>query len=111
MNKAARPVSHSRPAALIAQQATADCHNDSEAHAGFLTMIEDNPAMPFTLIVLGAEVKVVAADLQDDDSVVVLRRCGKARQRIPILDLPLPLPPPAGSRWIEAYRAWVNGAG
>ncbi len=108
VKKAARPVSESRLAELI-EQATVDCYNDSEAKTGFLTMIEDNLAMPFTTTVLGAEVEVVAVDLQDDESVVAVCRRGKARQRIPILDLPLPSPPPAGSEWIEAYRAWLKG--
>ncbi len=31
---------------------------------------------------------------------------GKATQHIPILDLPLPTPLPAGAEWIEAYRRW-----
>jgi hypothetical protein len=41
--------------------------------------------------------------------VAVVRR-GAKRQRIPILDLPLPKPPPAGAEWIEAYRRWARGA-
>jgi hypothetical protein len=35
---------------------------------------------------------------------------GAATQRIPILDLPLPTPPPEGAQWIEAYRRWAKGA-
>jgi hypothetical protein len=27
---------------------------------------------------------------------------------IPILDLPLPTPPPGGAEWIEAYRHWLK---
>lgn len=108
VEKAARPVSKSRLAEMI-EQATVDCHNDSEAKTGFLTMIEDNLAMPFSTNVLGAEVEVVAVDMQDDESVAAVCRRGKARQRIPILDLPLASPPPAGSEWIEAYRAWLKG--
>jgi hypothetical protein len=30
------------------------------------------------------------------------------RQMIPILNLPLPSPPPVGWEWIEAYRHWVR---
>lgn len=29
-------------------------------------------------------------------------------QRIGVLDLPLPTPPPAGAQWIEAYRHWIG---
>jgi hypothetical protein len=33
---------------------------------------------------------------------------GRNRQTLPILDLPLPRPPPAGCEWIEAYRYWMD---
>ena len=29
------------------------------------------------------------------------------RQRIRVLDLPQPKPPPVGAQWIEAYRHWL----
>jgi hypothetical protein len=32
----------------------------------------------------------------------------QVRQAIPILDLPLPTPPPVGAEWIEAYRHWLG---
>lgn len=105
-----RRTSKSRLVELI-EQATVDCYNESEAKTGFLTMIEENLAMPFTTTVLGAEVVVVAVESQDDESVVAVCRRGNARQSIPIVDLPLPSPRPAGSEWIEAYRAWLRGNG
>ncbi|MBU0637934.1 MAG: calcium-binding protein [Planctomycetes bacterium] len=105
----AKPKIAKRRLAELIEAATVDCYNDSEAKTGFLTMIDDHLAMPFTTTVLGAEVEVVAVDLPDDESVVAVCRRGKARQRIPILDLPLPSPPPAGSEWIEAYHAWLKG--
>lgn len=106
--RAARPVSKSRLAALI-EQATVDCYNDCEAKTGFLTVIDDSLALPFTTTVLGMEVDVISVDLRDEEIIVAVCRRGRARQRIPILDLPLPSPPPAGSEWIEAYRAWLSG--
>jgi hypothetical protein len=33
---------------------------------------------------------------------------GRLRQRISILDLPLPRRVPDGAEWIEAYRAWAR---
>jgi len=30
------------------------------------------------------------------------------RQRVPIIDLPMPDPPPKGAEWIEAYRRWIR---
>jgi len=32
---------------------------------------------------------------------------GSQRQWIPVLDLPLPRPAPAGSEWIDAYSRWA----
>lgn len=34
---------------------------------------------------------------------------GQSRQRVGILDLPLPAPPPEGAEWIAAYGRWVRG--
>ena len=62
--------------------------------------------LPFNTAVLGAEVAVEWIDLTDDDHIVVVCRSGQERQRLPILDLPLPEPPPKGWEWIEAYRHW-----
>jgi hypothetical protein len=41
---------------------------------------------------------------------ILVERDGKAKQRIPILDLPLPTPRPEGTEWIDAYRRWAKGA-
>ena len=90
---------------LIAE-ATVDCYNDSECVTGFYTMIDDNLARPFKTEVLGIEVTVTRIDLTDDEQIAAVCTRGKSRQRIPILDLPLPTPPPAGAEWIEAYRHW-----
>ena len=40
---------------------------------------------------------------------VAICRRGRDRQALPILDLPLPTPPPSGAEWIEAYRRWARG--
>jgi hypothetical protein len=105
----AKPTIAKRRLAELIEEATVDCYNDSEAKTGLFTMIEENLAMPFTTTVLGAAVEVISVELRDDESVVAVCRRGNARQRIPILDLPFPSPPPAGSEWIEAYRAWLKG--
>jgi hypothetical protein len=41
--------------------------------------------------------------------IVAICRRDKIRQRIGILDLPLPTPAPAGTEWIAAYRRWRRG--
>jgi len=44
----------------------------------------------------------------DDERIVAVCERSKSRQRIPIVDLPLPDPPPEGSEWIDAYRRWAR---
>lgn len=92
--------------ALI-EQATVDAYGDDEQRSGFLVMIEDELALPFETEVLGVPVTVTRIELADDGSVVAVCLHGRAMQRIGVLDLPLPTPPPAGAQWIEAYRRWA----
>jgi hypothetical protein len=78
---------------------------------GFFTMLEEHLEVPFATRVLEVSVKVTAVELDDNDDriVAVCVRNGK-KQRIDLLDLPLPVPPPKGAEWIEAYRYyWKSG--
>jgi hypothetical protein len=95
--------------ALIAE-ATVDCYNESECVTGFYTMLEDNLAVPFQTVVLGVDATVTGVDLTEDEQITAVCTRGKAKQRIPILHLPLPTPPPQGAEWIDAYRRWAKGA-
>ena len=88
--------------------ATVDAYNDDEQLTGLFTMIEDHLVVPFTTMVLGVEVTVKKVDLTADSIVAVCTR-GRDRQRIDLLDLPLPTPPPDGAAWIDAYRHWAGG--
>jgi hypothetical protein len=54
------------------------------------------------------DVTVKRVDLRDDGCVVAICARGGIRQPIPILDLPLPDPPPDGAEWINAYRHWAS---
>jgi Calcium binding len=92
--------------ALI-DQATVDCYNEDEELAGFAVMIEDNLAVPFETTVLGVTVTVKQID-QAESGIVAICVRGKHRQAIPLLDLPLPDPPPQGAEWIAAYRHWAG---
>ena len=92
----------------MVEEATVDAYGESEQVTGFYTMLENDLELPFTTTVLGAEVTVERLDLTDDDHIVVVCRRGQKRQRLSILDLPLPQPPPKGWEWIEAYRHWVR---
>jgi hypothetical protein len=91
------------------EEAIIDAYGDSEQITGFYTMLEDNLAVPFQTEILGIEVTVDGIDMTDDDQIVAVCVRGKSRQRVPILELPLPDPPPKGAEWIEAYRRWARG--
>ncbi len=86
-----------------------DAYGESEQRVAFFTVLEDSLALPFTTQVLGTEVTVERLDLTADEQIVAVCRRGRVRQRIPILDLPLPTPPPRGTDWIAAYRRWAAG--
>ena len=92
----------------LVEQAIVDAYGADEQQTGFYTLIEDNLALPFTTTVLGVEANVERVDLTDSGIVAICAR-GTHRQAIPILDLPLPVPPPPGSEWIAAYRHWASG--
>ena len=101
-------VSPARLEQLI-EEATVDCYNDSEQVSGLYTMVDDNLELPFETEVLGARVIVEGVDVGDDESIVAVCRKGPTRQRIPLIDLPLPVPPPRGAEWVAAYRRWAKG--
>ena len=93
---------------LIAE-ATVDCYNESEEVTGIFTMMEENLAVPFKTAILGVEVTVENIDLNQAEEIVAVCRRGRDRQRVPILDLPLPEPRPKGAEWIDAFRRWAGG--
>jgi hypothetical protein len=94
--------------ALIAE-AIVEAYNESEQTVGFYTMMEQSLALPFATEILGIKVAVAQIDWNDENAIVAVCRRGGKRQRIPILDLPLPLPTPRGAGWIAAYRYWRMG--
>ncbi|WP_426504352.1 hypothetical protein ACPPVO_43210 [Dactylosporangium sp. McL0621] len=89
------------------EEATVDAYGEDEELTGLFTMLEDHLAVPFTTTVLGVEVTVRKLDLAADTIVAICSR-GRERQRIDLLDLPLPSPPPHGAVWIDAYRYWAG---
>jgi calcium binding protein len=100
-------ISKGRLAEMV-EEATVDCYNESELVTGWFTMIEDNLAVPFETAVLGVQVTVERIDLSRSEQILAICKRGKERQTVPILDLPLTQPQPAGAEWIEAYRRWRN---
>ena len=93
----------------LVEQATVDCYNESEQATGLYTMIEDSLQLPFDTEVLGMPVNVIAVDITEDDVIVAVCQRGGQKQKLPILELPLPARRPAGSEWIDAYRHWAQG--
>jgi hypothetical protein len=94
--------------ALI-EEAVVDAYSDEEQTGGFFTMIEEHLALPFTACILGAETVVEKVDMTYDGRIVAVCRRERVKQRIEILDLPLPKPTPAGTEWIAAYSYWRRG--
>jgi hypothetical protein len=92
----------------MVEDTTVDCYNESEQITGLFTLIEDELRVPFKTQVLGVEVTVERVDLNGEDQIVAICSREKLRQSIPLLDLPLPTPPPKGAEWIAAYRHWLR---
>jgi hypothetical protein len=93
----------------MVEEATIDAYGEAEQAGGFFTMIEEDLRIPFSTTVFGVAVTVTKVEMTIADEIVVVCRHGKEKQRIPILELPLPSPPPVGAEWIEAYRHWQRG--
>ena len=95
----------------LIEEALVDAYGESEQRTAFFTVLEERLAVPFETEILGVFVTVQRIDLTVDDQIVAICRRGKTRQRIPILELPLPVPRPDGAEWIEAYRRWARNHG
>jgi len=93
--------------ALI-ERATVDAYTDDEQLTGLYAAIEAHLALPFATEVLGIEVSVDRVELGEDGRIVAECERDGIRQRIGILDLPLPGHEPEGRQWIEAYRRWTR---
>ena len=106
--KAPSPPGKQRLQALV-EEALVDTYDESEQRTGFFTMIEEHLVLPFETKVLGVTVTVERIDLTEAGEIVAKCRRGHEHQSVPILDLPLPKPPPAGAESIDAYRHWVCG--
>ena len=101
-------LSKARLEALI-EEAVVDAYGDEKQTGGFFTMIEEHLALPFSVSILGVEAVVEKVDMTRDGRIVAVCRHDGVKQRIEILDLPLPRPIPAGAEWIVAYSHWRRG--
>ena len=91
----------------MVEEATIDAYGESEQVVGFFTMIEEHLHVPFSTTVLGVEVIVKKIDMTEDDEIIAV--CQHDKQRISILEVPLPSPQAEGAEWIAAYRYWRRG--
>ena len=89
----------------LIDEAVVDAYGEEEQVGGFFTMMEEHLALPFSATILGVDVVVEKVDMIQSRIVAICRR-NKIRQKIEILDLPLPTPAPAGAEWIAAYHHW-----
>jgi hypothetical protein len=94
----------------LVEEALVDAYGDSEQAGAFYTMMENDLRLPFETEILGVPASVVSIDIAGDGQLVAICRKGKTRQRISLMELPLPSPPPEGAEWIVAYRYWRTGA-
>ena len=92
----------------LIEDATTDAYNESEQAGGFFAMIEESLSLPFVTRVLGQEVTVGKIDITSRDQIIAICVHEKSTQAIPILELPMPDPPPVGAEWIAAYRRWCG---
>ena len=99
------PPSRAQLDTLIAD-ATIDAYDEIEQRMGLYTMIMDNLVVPFETTILGLAVVVERLEISPAEHLVAICRRGVMRQKIGILELPLPKPVPGGAEWIEAYRRW-----
>jgi hypothetical protein len=89
--------------------AIVDAYTESEQAVGFHATLDQRLQCPFETVVLGTTVTVKKIDVSAAGTIVAICYRGRDRQAIPILELPLPDPPPTGWEWIEAYRRWARG--
>jgi len=93
----------------LIEKAVVDAYTEEEQAVGFLTMLQEHLALPFSTNVLGIDVVVEKVDMTRGGQIVAICRRGQTWQRIGVLDLPFPTPAPAGVEWIAAYRYWLRG--
>jgi hypothetical protein len=94
--------------ALI-EEAIVDAYGEEEQKVGLLTMLQEHLALPFSVSILGVEAIVEKVDMTRDGRVEAVCQRDGVRQRIEILDLPLPKSTHEGAEWIAVYSHWRRG--
>jgi hypothetical protein len=97
--------------ALI-DQATSDSVDESDEHAGLLSMIREEVVCPFHACVQGEEVECLRFEWPKNGYGLNAVCKGKAKTRVvDISMLEWVEPRPQGHEWIEAYFAWRDLVG
>ena len=107
--RAGKPVRHDHPKlrALI-DEATTDSTDESDEHAGLLSMIREEVPCPFRARIDGEDVECLRFEWPKKGyglNAVCRSRKGKTHI-IDIVDLEWIDPLPENYQWIEAYFAW-----
>jgi hypothetical protein len=103
-----RPGDRARIRALI-DQAIADGVDESDEHAGLLSMIREEVVCPFVARVDGEDVECIRFDWRPRG--YGLNAVCKGNGKIFVVDLSKlewSEPRPKGYEWIEAYFAWLD---
>jgi hypothetical protein len=93
--------------ALI-HRAIVDTEDPEEQQMGFYEALEEHLRFPFKTQLAGVPVVVRGLDIGEDNEVMAVCVRDGERVGVPLLDLPIPKPPPKGAEWIEAFRLWVS---
>jgi hypothetical protein len=94
---------------VLIEEAVIDAYGEDEQKVGLLTMMQEHLALPFSVSILGVEAVAEKVDMTHDGRIVAVCQRDGMKQRIEILDLPLPKPAPVGAEWIAAYSYWRKG--
>ena len=94
----------------IIEEAIVDAYNDEEQEGGFLVLLQDNLPFPFKAYVIGEEVKVVDVDQDvDERGIMAICKLKGRKHRVSITSLEWIGKAPKEAKYIEAYKAWLQG--
>ena len=91
----------------LIQRALLDAEDDEEQQMGFYEALEEHLRVPWRTALAGVPVVVKGLDVGEDDEILAVCLRDGEKVGVPLLDLPMPKPPPKVAEWIEAYRLWV----
>ena len=91
----------------LIHRAVLDADDEEEQQMGFYQALEDHLRFPFKTALGGVPVVVKGLDVGEDDEILAVCLRDGEKIGVPLLDLPMPKPPPKGAEWIEAFRLWV----